>query len=469
MPALLKRLVHLVKSADELLLLGCITAILWICVSVTWSQRSGQSQLLWLCDIATLGTALGLLLRNRLLLTAQFVGMLLYHLCWHFDFFSYVITDTLPFSATSYMFNDALTPYEKSLSFFQHTFIIPITVWALLRLGASTHGWLFQTCQTGAAFLLTFVLTDPTENINWIFGAGLADLSPARINPVLYYLLMALVPPVLIYKPTNLLATWLVSRADQAAYGVPAVGRMWLVIAFTATTAVAAFVVGRACEVDTSFPEKILALPPEGETPLEQVPVDARAPRILSVSYGLPSQRQALPMLIFDKALPRFGEANGYLGTIATKHTLETVRLEAIPGSPQQVVVRGERGRKGAVIHAIVASDQFYLQAYYDANTALDDFEVYCQLGREGLSEFVDPVSGRPWELVDDRYVVGGGVGVIYALMVVAVDEGAVVARSPVYLFKRTGVYVPDDIVWSEVGGQRVPHLRSASSTNGAR
>ncbi len=52
--------------------------------------------------------------------------------------------------------------------------------------------------------------------------------------------------------------------------------------------------------------------------------------------------------------------------------------------------------------------------------------------------------------LTENRVIVGDGIGSLYAVTVVALKNQVPVARSPIYIFNRTGVYQPEDILWSE-------------------
>ena len=131
-------------SRDGLLTMGCLFLIAWIGISIFWYDRHGLSHLLWFCDIALLLTAIGLLFRCGLLVTAQLTAILAFHLGWNIDFWTYLCSGYLPIGATSYMFLPGLSLVEKSLSFFTHVFVIPSALYGVLVLGAPKRAWLFQ-------------------------------------------------------------------------------------------------------------------------------------------------------------------------------------------------------------------------------------------------------------------------------------------------------------------------------------
>ena len=453
----------ILKSLDEITVLGIIS---FFTLLITLSVRllhGNILQLIWLCNIALAGATLGLLLRSRLLLTAQFVGILVYHFAWHLDFFSYLMAGRMPFAATAYMFSGDLTLSEKGLSFFQHTFLLPSTAWALWRLGPSRFGWRFQSLQTFAAFLLTYLLSRPGDNINWIFGAGWPELSPANISPLPYYLIMVLAPPLLVYLPTNVFALWLfkrrrIARQDNSSKR----RRIGLVSAYTIILIAISLLVGMTCDVRIVQPGSLAHLLSSEATLLERLPTGAHAPQINSVSYGCPAQEMSLPLRHLDIPLPRHLSSTDSHVIIVMKEILQSLPITSIPAAPEGLVIRGNRGRRGTIVCAVVASDQFYFQPWCDLNTALDRFEVHSRIGRPGLAEFFDSVSDIIRETAKNSFVEGYKRGGLYAVTIVAFEKNhKASARSPMYIFKRTGIYTPDDVSWLPKGHGFEPTLIS--------
>src|SRR5262245_24885493 len=236
-----------------------MVATLWLLISIAWTRRGGAGQLLWLCDVATLGTAVGLLLRSPLILTAQLSGMLAYHTGWQIDFLSYAFTGRLPLSATSYMFGNSINTYEKALSFFQHTFLVPICVWGLRRTGVSRSGWMFQSVQTLVVLGLTALLTSPAENVNWLFGAGFTTFSPAARPPAVYYLLLVFLPPLLVYAPINLIASAAIRNTPLEPTAARAGATRAL--SFAIAGAASSLLIGFACEPASGFPIEHIEAP----------------------------------------------------------------------------------------------------------------------------------------------------------------------------------------------------------------
>ncbi|OKL38901.1 hypothetical protein [Pontibacter flavimaris] len=66
--------------------------------------------------------------------------------------------------------------------------------------------WL-QLAYTAFVLVLTFLLTDPQENINWVFGPG---KKPQHTIPAkLYFAIVMLIFPVGVFLPSHLLLQWL--------------------------------------------------------------------------------------------------------------------------------------------------------------------------------------------------------------------------------------------------------------------
>lgn len=443
------------EVADELTVLGIVALSAWMGTAVLATQNDHASQMFWLCRFALLGTAAGLLLRSPLIVTAQLVGTIIYHAVWHVEFLSQVLTGHMPLGAAAYMFDGNVTSHEKALSFFEHTFTVGANAWGLARLGPSRLGWVFQTGQTLLAFALTRLFSDPRDNINWLLGAGLPELSPARIGPTFYSLLVVMVPPVLLYLPTN--ALLLRMAPSQARRSAASLRRAWLALALSLALAAFSVYVGLACDVRVHIPASLLDMPVTGLLPLEKVRSGGDAPVVTSIDYGCPGSERPILLRELPGSLPR-RQVTGR-SMIVLKQVLRSVPIAEVPSAPQMVLIRGKRGRTGVIVCAVVASDRLYMQPSCDYRSAVETFEVQASLGLAGLMEFLDPASGKVRD-PKSNHVVGGEVGGLYVVAVVSLANDAAPARSPLYLLKRTGVRGPDDVAWSELAGGRVPVLR---------
>jgi hypothetical protein len=72
------------------------------------------------------------------------------------------------------------------------------------RLGYDDRAWVFQT-------VVTYWLTDPADNVNWVYGPG--SRAQTRLHPRAYLALTMIFFPLVIYLPTHLLLRTVFGRA----------------------------------------------------------------------------------------------------------------------------------------------------------------------------------------------------------------------------------------------------------------
>ncbi len=443
---------------DDVSLLGLVVWSTWVLLLSTYGRRHEWSQLLWLCDVTTLGTAIGLFTRSRLLLTAQMTGALVCHIGWNADLYLYLVTGNMPFQATAYMFGGDYSPFEKALSFFQHTFVVPACAWGLLRLGVSRQGWLLQWLQTVAVFSLTYLLTSRSENINWIFGAGFLNQSPAWSSPFQYYLLMVLVVPPAIYRPVNALLGFVVAKYGLCnCRNTSCISIAMLCI--TGVVAGLAGLAGYAFQPVSRFPSGLLNTPAYGLTTLESLALNKDSPSIESISYGLAGHERNVPLQLVRNSLPHSGANNSEAGSLLLPKLFEASSFANLPWAPQQVIVRGKRGANGTVVCAVIGADRFYSQPICDTQTAMSTFQVYGWIGMEGLTEFAVAGTRERKLPAANQAITGGGLRSLFVVTVVAFNRTSV-ARGPFYIVQRTGIWSSDDVVWSSNNGHWTASIR---------
>ncbi len=160
----------------------------------------GPQNFLWLCDLCNLIVLVALWTENKLLFSSQLVSVLLPDLLWAIDVVSAFLFGAHPIGGTEYMFNPEIPVHIRVLSLF-HVFVPAILVWAVLRLGYDRRGvWL----QTGIAWIilpLTFILSAPERNINWVWGPF--GSTQSLLDEKIYLLLCMLLYPALVYLPTH--------------------------------------------------------------------------------------------------------------------------------------------------------------------------------------------------------------------------------------------------------------------------
>ncbi|MCI0567711.1 MAG: hypothetical protein L0Z52_05870 [Acidobacteria bacterium] len=177
------------------------TAVLFVCVFIPahW-HYSGPINFLWLSDIGLFGTVLALLLENRLLASMMLLATLLPDgVGWDVDFLVALMTGWHPLNATVYMFDPQVPALIRGLSIF-HPLVPALLVWMVHRLGYDRRALVAQSLLTSVVLLLTYLLTHPDRNINWVYGPG----QPQSLVPEWLYLLAMIAGlPVLFYLPVH--------------------------------------------------------------------------------------------------------------------------------------------------------------------------------------------------------------------------------------------------------------------------
>lgn len=104
------------------------------------------------------------------------------------------------FGLNSYMFDETIPFPVRILSLF-HIWLPVLLLWQVRRLSYDSRAWYMQTAVTCAIFVLTYLLTDPAQNINWVFGPG--NKPQSVIPPVLYLICLIAFVSLAIYLPLH--------------------------------------------------------------------------------------------------------------------------------------------------------------------------------------------------------------------------------------------------------------------------
>jgi hypothetical protein len=178
------------------------TIFLAIIVPAYW-VKNGLANFLWFSDIALLVTGAALWLESSLLASAMAVGVFLPESLWNVSYFGRLLTGARVSTIADYMFDARKSRFMRGLSLLMHV-VMPIAlVWMLAQLGYDSRALLVQTVLAWVVLPVTYAVTDPEKNINWVFGLG----HPARrwFSPRIYLLALMLGFALLVYVPTHLL------------------------------------------------------------------------------------------------------------------------------------------------------------------------------------------------------------------------------------------------------------------------
>jgi hypothetical protein len=167
-------------------------------IAVTYWRAYGPENFLWLSDIALAGTFLSLLTGSALLASMMAVGVLAIEIAWTIDF----LGGGRPLGLAAYMFDRKLPLYLRCLSLF-HLALPPTLLFLLYRFGYDERALALQTLLTLVVLGVTYLVTNPEKNINWVFGAG---SKPQTLLPPLVYLGFEMVAlPLFVFLPTHLI------------------------------------------------------------------------------------------------------------------------------------------------------------------------------------------------------------------------------------------------------------------------
>ena len=173
------------------------TLFLCVLVPIYW-HHYGPLNFLWGSDVA-LFLLLGSLWSGRPLPNSMVaVGILPFEIVWCVDFAS----GAELLGVTGYMFEPGRPVFLRTLSLF-HVALPVLVIFLLRRLGYDRRALPAQIALTWILLPVSYLFTDPAENVNLAFGLGHTPQS--LLDPRLYLLLFMLGLPLVVLWPMHLL------------------------------------------------------------------------------------------------------------------------------------------------------------------------------------------------------------------------------------------------------------------------
>ena len=133
------------------------------------------------------------------------IGVLPFELAWILDF----VTGSRLLGMATYMFDAELPLYLRALSLF-HIMLPVVMIFLLYRLGYDRRALMTQTLLIWVVLPVTYLVTNPADNINLVFGLGKEPQT--FLHPLLYLSLEMVLLPVVICLPAHLVLLRLVGR-----------------------------------------------------------------------------------------------------------------------------------------------------------------------------------------------------------------------------------------------------------------
>jgi hypothetical protein len=180
------------------------TLFLAVLVPAYWAHY-GPRNFLWFSDIALLGAGAALWLESPLLASMMMLAVLLPECAWNLDFFGRLLTGHRMFGMSAYMFERERPRFVRALSLFHVPLPVGL-VWLVHRLGYDRRAWLGQSLLALVVLPVSYWLTDPAENVNWVHGLGAPQ---RRLPPWLYLALLIVAFALVLYLPPHLLFVYL--------------------------------------------------------------------------------------------------------------------------------------------------------------------------------------------------------------------------------------------------------------------
>jgi hypothetical protein len=188
---------------DQIAIWLKIVYTLFVCVLVpVYWVHYGPGNFLWFSDIALFITAVALWLESSLLASMMALSVIVLESVWIVDFVVGLIAGSSLIGLSAYMFDSKIALSIRALSLF-HIVLPGILVWLLYRFGYDTRALIAQTVLAWIVLPVSYFLTKPSENVNWVYGLG---GGPQKWLPApLYLMLLMLAFPLVLYLPTHFL------------------------------------------------------------------------------------------------------------------------------------------------------------------------------------------------------------------------------------------------------------------------
>lgn len=155
--------------------------MLWLVVYLpTYEAAYGPRNFLFLCNIGVILTAVGLIVRSRLLISSQAVAAPVIAVVWALDAGWKLATGDFLFGGTAYLWDPAYPLLARLLSLYHLAWPL-LLWWVLRRTGYDPRGWALQSCIAALAILAGRWWAPAAENINYawtdpFFGVQLGPI-----------------------------------------------------------------------------------------------------------------------------------------------------------------------------------------------------------------------------------------------------------------------------------------------------
>jgi len=181
------------------LLKAAQTAFVALLIPVYWRQY-GPANFLWFSDVALLSSVPALWLESPVLASTQAVGAFVPESMWAIDYGLGLFAGRTPIDIATYMFDRRIPRFVRALSLF-HLWLLPLLIYVISRIGYDRRAFRYQRLVTAALLLASWRLTQPEENVNWVYSSRERIRSPAARAG--FVLLLAVAIPLVFQLPVH--------------------------------------------------------------------------------------------------------------------------------------------------------------------------------------------------------------------------------------------------------------------------
>jgi hypothetical protein len=180
-----------------------LTTLLVLVLVPIYFIKNGFLHFLWISDIALFITLAAVWRKSTLLLSIAMIYAFPFEIIWNLDFIIEIITGNTLLGLAAYMFEEHRPLHLRLLSLF-HIYMFVLWIWLTIKWGYDRRGFVYGTVLYIVTILFSFGLTEPEQNINWVFLIKKHDLE--HFMPYwLWPIIMMVVAPIFLYLPAHLL------------------------------------------------------------------------------------------------------------------------------------------------------------------------------------------------------------------------------------------------------------------------
>lgn len=181
------------------------TVFVLVLVPVYW-RHWGPTNFLWFSDVALILCVPALWMESSLLASMMAVGVLLPEIYWNIELLIRLLTGRSLAGLTDYMFDRGRPLYLRLLSLF-HVALPAVLILMLTRLGYDSRALYFQIFFALVILILTYNVTVPEKNINWVYGFGKSPQH--KLDSRLFLCIVIVSYCIFIFLPTHFLLNWI--------------------------------------------------------------------------------------------------------------------------------------------------------------------------------------------------------------------------------------------------------------------